>query len=465
MSGFRQQKGKDTAGTAHQIRWLVLAVSLLPLFFLTVLRPLSLSRGQCVTIGILCAVVIWWATGAVPQVAASLILLAGFVLFSGASPATVFFFPLSENFALIAVSFLFSQGIVNSHLSQKILKPLLARTASTPARLLLTMIGCSFIVALFVPQSISRTFIVTALFSDYLDACGTASAERKVWMLGLFSTGFLVGQLFPRGDIVLNYSLMTVSGLVFSDGQWVIYLALPTVCLLLVISAVFLWLFRRELQAYCPSCGMVQERVSLTRRDLWSLILIVTVGVLWSTEDIHGIEGLYILCAGTLLMFPLGLLRLKDLKAVNLPVLVYLTAAFSIGKVIVATGLSQQLFGNIGAMFPSVFSWKYALLLIIAAMGIHMVLGSNVSALAAGLPILSAASAGTAPEVVACLLAYLAISQQFLLPFHHVTLAAGVGRGDLAVKDVLRLGAVMTPIVLISGVLLYLNWWKLLGLW
>lgn len=442
-----------------------LILSALLILSLALLHPLGMSARQGFTLGLLVSVILLWATGSVDQTAASLALLAGFLLFSGVAPRTVLTFPLSENFLLIAVTFLFSQGILNSGLAQRLLEPFLSRFASTAPRLLLAMVLCSFVTALFVPQSISRTLIVASLFSGYLERSGTPAAARSALMFGLFFTGILVGLLFPRGDIVLNYSLLSISGADLGDTQWVACLAPPTLCVLALSSLLFLLLFRRELKDYRPAPRPAERPAPLTGRERRDLALIAATVLLWALEPLHGVSGTAIVCLGTALMFPLGLLGRGDWKALDLRVLVFLTAAFSIGGVIPASGLAQLLFGGLGALLPAAFSWRYALVILLCTMGMHMVLGSNVTSLAVAIPILTAVSGGQAPHLVVLLLIYVAVSQHFLLPFHHVTLAVGVGKGCFTGGQVLRFGLPMTLLVPACGLTLYLGWWHILGLW
>ena len=100
-----------------------LSLSLLPLPALLLFRPLAFTPRQCLILGILLVVIIWWVTGWVERTAASLVLLAAFFLFSTAPAATILTFPRSENFLIIVLSFLFSQGISNSGLTRRLFQP------------------------------------------------------------------------------------------------------------------------------------------------------------------------------------------------------------------------------------------------------------------------------------------------------------------------------------------------------
>jgi di/tricarboxylate transporter len=95
-------------------RALRLAATLILPALLLAVRPLDMSVRQGGVLAALVLVITWWVTGVVERTAASLVLLAVFLLIGGAPARTVFSFPLSQNFLMIVFSFLFSQGISNS---------------------------------------------------------------------------------------------------------------------------------------------------------------------------------------------------------------------------------------------------------------------------------------------------------------------------------------------------------------
>ena len=150
-------------------------------------------------------------------------------------------------------------------------------------------------------------------------------------MIGLFTFAILLDLCLLRGDLILNPSLVAMSGLALSEGSWILYMAVPTLIYLVLAILLFLVRFRKPLQEYHPAPVSSGSAAPMTAREKGWLVLIAAVVVAWALEDLHGISGTVVVAVGTLLMFPLGLLRLPDLKEVNVPLLIFLTAAFSIG--------------------------------------------------------------------------------------------------------------------------------------
>lgn len=441
-----------------------LVASVCPGLLLLFLRPMGMSLQQSAVSACLLMVVIWWVTGLVERTVASGVLLVCFFLVSGAPVRTILTFPLSENFIMIAVSFLFSQGIMNSGLAERLLEPLLFRHARTPARLLAAMILCSGVVMLFIPQSISRVIIVASIFSHFFEELGLDRELKAVLMFGLFFTSIFLGLLMIRGDLVLNYGLMTVSGITLTEEEWVRLITVPTAVFLLLSVGLYALLYRRTLAAYRPVLARTVARATLTRKEKGLLAFLLLVAAAWGTEPLHHISGTVVVCAGTALMAPLGLLGAPDLKSVNLKLLFFLTAAFSIGGVMKACGVADLLFSGFIALFPKTFSPSYALAVLGTAMILHMLLGSNVTTLSVVVPGLLTVSAGVAPPLLVSLLAYIAVSGHFILPFHHVTLLVGEGEGWFTARQVVRFGLPLTVLTLFTGLVLYLGWWRLLGI-
>ena len=163
-------------------------------------------------------------------------------------------------------------------------------------------------------------------------------------------------------------------------------------------------------------------------------------------------------------MFACGLLRLRDLKCINLRLLTFLTAAFAVGGVLKQTGVADVIFLRLTALFPSRFSVGYAALVLAVSMALHMLLGSNVTTMSVAVPGLMSVGVGVAQEEVLLFLIYLGVCGHFLLPFHHVLLLLGEGDGCYTSRHMTRFGVPLTALTLLCSLVLYLGWWKLAGL-
>ena len=443
----------------------LLLTLILPAIILLV-RPLGMDLRQSGVLAAFLLTILWWVTGVVERTIASVFLLAVFLVFSVAPAKTVFSFPISENFLMIACSFLFSQGIGNSGLADKLLGPVLDRFGRTVPRLLALMI-CSGAVMIFViPQPFSRIIILALIYSSYFDRIGLDKQLKSVLMFALYLFTVLLNLTMVRSDIILSNTLMAMAETEVPEQTWIAYMTVPTLAYLALSAVLFSLVFRKTLKYYPKrEAGAAEKPVALrlSGEEKRNLAFVGAIVALWATEELHGVSGTIIILAATALMFPLGMLRWEDRKALDVKLLVFLTAAFSIGGSLKACGVADVVFSVFAGIFPGEFSWTYIMLAAVTSMLVHMVLGSDITTMSVVVPGLMTIGAGVAPALPLLFLIYTTVCSHFLLPFHHVVIMIGNGKGYYSMKELVRYGAPHTALMLFSLFALYLPWWKLLG--
>ena len=224
-----------------------LAISFIAPLLILLIHPFGMNLNQSITVAALVLVVTWWSTGWVNKIIATCVLLLCFVLFSGASPKVVFTFLLSENFPMIALTYLFSQGITNSGLIEKVIQPFLGRHANSPHKILLSIIIVFVLTVYLVPQPLARLIIVASLFDKYMKNTDISSPARRVLMFGCFLFYALVNMLCISADLMLNTSSLAFAGLTMNDEQWMKNMAVPVVIYGALIFGLFSLVFRKEL--------------------------------------------------------------------------------------------------------------------------------------------------------------------------------------------------------------------------
>lgn len=469
---------------------------ILPSAAVLLFRPFGLDSGQAWILAVLALAVGLWTSGAADKAAVSVFLLAFFLIFGRTAPASVLRFPLSETFPVIILAFLFSQGIAKSGLARRLLLPILNRRAGTSGSLLAAMLLSSVAFIFLIPQPFSRVIILSGIYAECLDARGLPGRlrERLLFALHLFSA--LANNLFLRGDLILNPAFLGFAGLSTGEAEWTARLFVPGLVHLGLALAAFLALARKDLrggaaagsvvvgtvgapivEAAPPSrfagasaapvinaAGSAAAPARFSAADRRNLALIGLVLAAWALEGLHGIRGVWIAAAGTAGMFALGLLGPGDVKAVNPGLLVFLTAASSIGAVLVCSGTADKIFPPLAALLPEVWSPGLTLGTVGISMAGHMLLGSNLTTLSVLAPAFRAVGEGVgSPEAVAFLV-FISVTTQFLLPFHHVILLLGAESGRYGRGTVFRFGLALTLISSAAAVLLYPAWWSLRSL-
>lgn len=428
-----------------------------------IFRPLDLSLEQAVILASLFLVLTFWINKSVGRTVSSVFLLAIFLLFSGAPPEKILFFPLTDNFYLIIFSFLFSEGIVKSKLIDKMFKPYIGFLATTPIKLMMTISVMAAVMIFMVPQPFSRLIILAMIFREFFDGAGVNEKLKDKLLFITFLIPMIMNTFLLKGDIIMNTAVVNLSGAAIDEGLWFRLLALPGTGMLILSLALFLLIYKKELVDYSPEKNG-KPKLDLIIEDWINLSVIVFTIALWALEKYHPIPSAGVILIGTILMFTRRILTLQDLKAIEWPLMIFLTATFSIGAAMTGNGTAGILFGKLSLLFPDTFSiW-----MIIAVMGasllIHMVLGSVVATISVVIPGMAIATAGIMPETAMPLLVFISVVAHFLLPFHNVHLVIGEGYGFFSSKTVTDFGLYMTAVTIASILLFYLPWWKFVGI-
>jgi di/tricarboxylate transporter len=202
-----------------------------------------------------------------------------------------------------------------------------------------------------------------------------------------------------------------------------------------------------------PGLSTGEKKVIVT-----SLILII----LWLTEPLHKIPAACTALVMVAVLFLLRALRVTDLKSVNPSLLLFLTAAFSIGRTLTANGIASAITGKIFAFLPGPESAAHIPVISATIMVLHLILGSAITTLSVVIPALAADTNVLTPTTTA-LLALTLINMQYFLPIHHVTIMIGAADGCYSQKETLKLGTCFFFIMIPFILLIFLPWWRFVG--
>lgn len=451
------------------IRWwggMVLSI-LMPAFILLA-RPIGLERGQAVVAASVPLVIIWWSSGLVKKIPASLFLIVMFACFGGVDKRIVFSFPLSETFPMIVITYLFSQGIANSGLIDKIFQPLLMRFVHTPCQCLGAITAMFFLMIYVIPQPLARVIIVATVFYQFLKQTELPERTREVLMYGVFLTSAVVNVSVMDADMLINYMAVSFSETPISNGMWIRSMLLPSLITCLAVGGLFVCVFRKEMLGVRLTAGekvrKEEEQKPFSRRQKAALAVITVTAVLWMTSGIHQINSTLITIISTMLLFALGILHKEDWKAIDITTMVFLTAAFSIGGVMKACGAADKVFGLLQGIFPEEFSVVYLLVMVFVTMLLHMVLGSNTTTLSVVVPGMMVLCGHAVPVPVIIFTAVVSVSFHAILPFHSVAVMIGASNGYFPARHMARMGIPLTIVVYLLAACVYLPYWRLTGL-
>lgn len=419
---------------------------------------------QGIILSTLLVTVFLWATNLISKTIASFFLLAIFITF-GKTPITqILTFPLSENFILIVFSFIFSQGIANSKLADKLIQPFLFRYANSLFKFFFILFILQTLMIFIIPQPISRIIIIVMVFLDYFERIGLHTEIKGIMVFWIYVSSAFINMIMIRGDIVLNNALITIANHSITEGIWIQYMMVPSLVMYVILAIGFNVRFKSSLIGFgVNNSENAFGRSKLNNIEKKHLFIIVLTVLLWAAESVHGIKATVIVVLGSLAMFAIGLLKIKDLKSVDIHLLVFLTATSSIGVVLKNSGVSDMIFLRFIHLFSDTFFIKFIIIIILTATSLHMLLGSNVTTMSVIIPGLLIIGSGLVSVEILMFIIYIAVCSHFVLPFHNVLMMIGIGNKHFTAELMLRFAPMLTGIVVFGIFTVYLNWWRIIG--
>src|SRR6056297_826083 len=441
----------------------IIKTLIVPLLIIFI-RPIGFNLNQSIVLATLILTITWWSTGVIDKLYASIFMLVMFSIFGQTPILRIFDFPLSETFVLIVLSYLFSQGISNSKLAQKLLEPYLYKYGTNYLKLMILILILQFIMIFVIPQPFSRIIILSIIIREYFRGISLDDKSQSTLMFWLHTSSVFINMTMIKGDLILNNALLNIANINLTEATWIKYMAVPALIFYFISAAGFIFTFNKDLKKYNDCEKLLEvDKEKLTNKDKRNIAIIAVTVVLWATESLHGINGTIIVVLGTAAMFFNKLLKKEDLKCVDITLLFFLTAAFSIGKVMTSSGTSDLIFSNLTSVFPGEFNLVYIFMIILVSMALHMILGSNVTTLSVVLPGLLLISSGIVDPITVMFITYVAVCSHYLLPFHSVIILIGNGNKLFSSKDTIKYSPILTVIVVFSIFFIYRNWWILIG--
>lgn len=437
---------------------------ILPLLII-IMKPLEMTLNQSIILATLLLVLTWWTIEIVDRTYASIFLLIIFAIFGSTPLKVVLKFPLSSNFYMIALSFLLSQGIVNSNVANRFSNFVLNRYGNTPYKLILMSFVFGILMIFVIPQPFSRVILLASIYDQFFKERKVPKDAKEILFFSIFVASTVTCMFFINGDIILNYAALQFANISMSWMEWAKYMTVPTLFTTLAIGISFVLTFGKKLKNVDLSGDDNESEMGkLEFKEKISIIIMGLVIALWMTESFHGINSAIVALVGTLAMFTFKIIEIKDLKSLNMGLMIFLTAAFAIGSVMNQSGVAGIVYSSITGIFPSTYSTGYLVVLILTVMGLHMLLGSSITTLSVVIPGLMELTHGVIDVVPLVLIVYILVNMHYVLPFHQVTIMIGAGNNYYSNKITIKYGIVLTLMMFVIIFGFYMPWWKLINL-
>jgi di/tricarboxylate transporter len=441
----------------QKINFVLSILVALIVFFL----PIGLNQKQKLIMSGTVLVIYWWAAEVVDKVFSSVFLLSFYLIFSGAPIKLVFKFPFLSAFYLVLCTFLLSQGMVNSKLAKRASLKLLNKYGSSPLKLIILSFLINYVLVLLIPQAFPRVIVLSTLYLEYLKYTEIDEKSKAAILMSIFVATTSTSMIFINGDMLLNVISLKLGGSL-EWLEWALYMVVPSILTTIVLIIAFLVVFRKEMSITKTINKPNVELDEMSVVEKQTLGIITVILLLFMTQSIHHIDLAWIAFGGVVAMVVLKILPLQDLKKVNMPLMTFMTAAFSIGAVLSYVGVGNYIASKVVTILPEnklLFIFYFIAILMIA----HMIFGSVITTLSIILPTFINMNLTIVDPIILTLIAFTVGSIHYILPHHHVTVMVGYGKKYYPMSYVIRYGLLLTILTFLVVFCIEIPWWILIG--
>ncbi len=302
--------------------------------------------------GLLFAVAALWLTELVPLAAASLLIPVMMVVTAVTDPGTVlqpFFHPIV---VLFFAGFLLAEGMHRTGVDRIIALNILKRTSLEPAYLMVTMMGLTAFLSMWMSNTASVAIIIPIALAvlGKIPEDMNRTGFRRALVLGIAYAATVGGIGSAIGTPANILAVTFLSD--FADAQlgfidWFSY-GLPIVIIMVPIIWLYLILvFRVQFHHVGPHLSHdvyekeLSEMGGLSKDQRLLLLVFVAIMALWLTDRWHGIHSAIVALGGVLILFFTNTIQKDDLNRINWDALLTFGGGLALGNMLVLTGVSD----------------------------------------------------------------------------------------------------------------------------
>jgi anion transporter len=466
----------STGKEEHSIKALV-GAALGPLLAVAIwFSPLGLVPLQQHALAIVAFMVVYWITEPIDH---GLTALTGCFLFWALHIAK--FESAFSGFADSTPWFLYGgmlmgEAAARSGLARRIGFLVIRLIGTSYERLLLSVIVLSLVLNFLVPNGMAQVAIVAPILIGIVAAFGVdrlSNIGRGLFVILTYTCGLFNKMILAGGNSILTRGM--VEKLTGKTIYWTqFFVAYLPASLFTIMASWFIItrLYPPERKQLPGGREYIQNALDSmgpwTTAEFKALAWLLLAIGLWGTDMLHHINPAVVaLGVGLALTLPMiGVLSLKDVRQMNLLLIVFLAGALSMGQVLIETKA-------IGVLANGMMSWMAPFLgsafgaanvLYWTGFVYHFVLGSELSMLSTSLPaiISYATTHGLNPVPIAMIWSFAAGGKIFV--YQSSVLMLGYAYGYFETKDLIKVGILLT---IVEGVILALIvplYWPWIGL-
>lgn len=458
-------------------RWVVdaaLPITMTIIAGIAVQLPASLPNPARLTLFAFLVAVILWSMTSISADYVALLAMMLLVLTGGTSQETLFGALASDVVWLMIGAFVLGGAVQKAGLATRLMQFVVSRVRTVRELLwLLTvvLIPLSFLI----PSTSGRAAVTAPLFQSIAKSTDDRRIIRAIALLipTIILVSTIVALVGAGSHLIANDLLYQITKQRISFTQWAIYgLPFGTVASLAscwVIMHLFLSKSRREQKLEFP-----QVKPKPFSRSEWLTLAVVSVmTVLWLTEKWHGLEIATVTMVGALIltMPGIGVLKWKEgVKAVSWNLVIFVGAAFVLGRSLIDSGAAQWVIDRLFAVSGIANTESRPVILVVLAcisLTSHLYMTSHTARAAALVPAMLYLAHSLQLNPVAVLFIS-TVGMDYCLTFPVSSKALLIFQ-DLEGEtykptDLLRLSSALLPVHLGLMVLFYFTYWRWVGL-
>ncbi|WFU43356.1 SLC13 family permease [Bradyrhizobium sp. CB82] len=425
--------------------------------------------AQAASIGLLCMGC--WATGAIPEIATTLLFFALATLTMLAPSSVIFSGFASSAFWLVLSGMIVGLSISKTGLAQRIAGALARSLSTSYVRLISGIVVISFGLSFVMPSNMGRISLLVPIMLALADHLGLAPGRpgRTGVVLAVgFATFMLSTSILPANvpNLVMAGAAETIYGVRFS---YLPYLLLHAPVLGIVkgvlITAAILVLFPDKLDATAID-GTAPARAPFSEKERRLSIIIAATLALWMTDSIHHIQPAWIgLAAATICLMPgIGIIEAASFTSINFRTVFYVAGLLGLVATVDHTGLGRELSGFLLSVIPfspgATFSNYLALVGLTASLSVVTTANGEPALFT---PMASEISARTGFDLVTVIMVQVIGFSTVFLPYQAPPIVVAAELGGASAIATTKLTIVLAVLSILVIVPLNFAWWKLLG--
>jgi DASS family divalent anion:Na+ symporter len=383
---------------------------------------------------------------------------------------------------LIVAAFLFSRGIIQTRLGERIAYHIIQRFGGSALRLGYSIVLADLVMAPVTPSNTARAGGI--LFPITLSVARAFGSEPgpTASLIG----AFLLLMLY-HGDLIVSAMFLTATapnplvaelarqgtGLEVSWAVWALAAAAPGVAALIVVPLAIYRLCPPSLRDTSAAQGLAAERLramgAITRDERAMLAIFGIVLVLWLSGEWHGASPTAVAFLGLALLLVTRVLDWQDLLAERgaWDALIWFGGLIMLAGQLDKAGLPKA-FAGVAASVVEGWPWWWALAaLIVVYLYAHYAFASLVSHVTAMFPAFFAAAVGLGAPPLLAVLSLGFFSSLNAAITHYGTGPAPIvfGAGYVSQGAWWRIGFIISLLHIAIWLPIGFLWWKLIGLW